>query len=226
MNFFDAKINDDMAKENKAYQDIWLSAEKCSGKTIHVIPMYHKSDDVDVNRQRIAIESQKIVYRVLCSLKPSIIGIEGFYGERFSIDSYTAQIKEQNKLHGGSKYSSKSYRAKLLKEINQYQWAPFKYVIEKKVWGLGIEHPHLHNISVAILDKKGLSQKAKLELVTNFAAPRTIHALARCVEALSKYGDTTLLALPMGARHYDEIQVLSHMWELNFVYHTEAINVS
>ena len=122
-------------------------------------------------------------------------------------------------------YSSKQMRSQALDEINKGLRATWKYVLEKKVNGFGLEHPELFKGPfIGISRAEEIHQEVVREILDECLTPRTIYAVARCIQVLADNPELKTLAMVVGKIHSDELKTLSKKWKLKLVYHEAAVN--
>lgn len=119
------------------YINKWLNTIHKEPKKITYIGMKHTMDGLSGELLEQAILSQNLVLKRLRELKPKAVGIEGYAGNIFTLQNYTAQqVKVGSKI--GKIISRKNFINEWMKDLDRY--APIYYVhTNASVIGFGVE---------------------------------------------------------------------------------------
>ena len=177
----------------------WLNHYHNEPKKITYIGMTHTSDDLSGELLEQAILSQNLVLKRLHEIKPKAVGIEGYAGNIFTLQNYTAQqVKVGSKI--GKVISRKNFIGEWMKNLDRY--APIYYVHSNaSAIGFGIESIDLFKEANKLYENKQW-QKIKEQ-----STARTWYSVARQSEIFSKTRQIHIVT-PVGANHINHLDNL------------------
>lgn len=196
-------------------------------RKVHIIGMEHGGNDPNLDAS--AITSQIKVTNLLKSLRPDIVGLEGFWAEDFSVYNYAVGCLE---LRG---YKPEDLDPKLLDqyvaEVSKHPAGNsiFRYAdFNSTAKVMAVEYRELMRLQLHLNDlvqKNGRPEKL-MQLYMAVARLRGILMMARLGEHLSNESLTTSIAIPVGYLHLQEItelrQALQAPWKFyNTTGHTQ-----